>query len=109
MRGSCLAMISRPIDASIPSTTEEGKIALKRGQNGREPDPTDPSQYCPYDTHSVDLSLGEEIVIPESATYSFDLSQPEPLGPFRFFRFAPSALSGARKWVNAFDHLSISI
>ena len=28
MRGSCLAMISRPIEASIPSTTEEGKTAL---------------------------------------------------------------------------------
>ncbi len=28
--GSCLAMISSPIDASIPSTTAAGKIALKR-------------------------------------------------------------------------------
>ena len=28
--GSCLAMIKSPIEASIPSTTEAGKIALKR-------------------------------------------------------------------------------
>ena len=30
----------------------------------RMPDPTDPRGYCPYDTHSVDLSLGDEIVDP---------------------------------------------
>lgn len=48
----------------------------------RYPDPTDPRQYCPYDTHSVDLSLGDEIVIPEPGTYTFDLAQPEPLSPF---------------------------
>jgi dCTP deaminase len=48
----------------------------------RYPDPTDPRQYCPYDTHSVDLSLGDEIVIPEPGTYTFDLEQPEPLSPF---------------------------
>lgn len=48
----------------------------------REPDPTDPSQYCPYDTHSVDLSLGDEIVVPLSGTYTFDLSGEEPLSTF---------------------------
>ena len=49
---------------------------------GPAPEPTDPKLYCPYDTHSVDLTLGNEIVVPLPGTYAFDLTQSSPLGPF---------------------------
>lgn len=34
------------------------------------------SEHCPYDTHSVDLKLASEIVVPSDGQYSFDLSKP---------------------------------
>ena len=66
--------------ASTIAGLRSARDPARAGTSG--PDRTDPRQYCPYDTHSVDLSLGDEIVIPEPGTYSFDLSQREPLGPF---------------------------
>jgi dCTP deaminase len=59
-----------------------GRLVIKPEPRPREPDPTDPKLYCPYDTHSVDLTLGNEIVVPLPGTYAFDLTQPAPLGPF---------------------------
>src|SRR5262245_29259897 len=43
-----------------------------------EPQPRFPTQgqYCPYDTHSVDLRLGPLIVIPEKGPYCFDVTRP---------------------------------
>lgn len=41
-----------------------------------------PGDYCPYDTHAVDLALGSEITIPEPGTYAYDLMQPTPLALF---------------------------
>src|SRR5947209_581007 len=38
----------------------------------------DPGDYCPYDTHAVDLTLGTEITVPEQGTYAYDLMQPTP-------------------------------
>jgi dCTP deaminase len=38
--------------------------------------------YCPYDTHAVDLTLGTEITVPELGTYAYDLMQPAPLAGF---------------------------
>jgi dCTP deaminase len=40
------------------------------------------SDYCPYDTHAVDLTLGTEITVPEPGTYAYDLMQPTPLAVF---------------------------
>jgi dCTP deaminase len=37
---------------------------------------------CPFDTHSVDLTLGNEIVIPTSGPFSYDLTQPGSLAEF---------------------------
>jgi dCTP deaminase len=39
-------------------------------------------EYCPYDTHAVDLRLGTEITVPEEGTYAYDLMQKKPLAPF---------------------------
>ena len=41
-----------------------------------------PDDYCPYDTHAVDLTLGREITVPEPGTYAYDLMQPTPLALF---------------------------
>ena len=40
------------------------------------------SQPCPYDTHSVNLCLGNELAIPEPGTYCFDLGQKGDLSFF---------------------------
>ncbi len=61
---------------------DAGRLVIKPEPSPRSPDPSDPNQYCPYDTHSVDLSLAEEIVIPEGGPFAFDLNQSDPLGPF---------------------------
>lgn len=34
------------------------------------------NDHCPYDTHSVDLRLANEIVVPSGGQYSYDLSKP---------------------------------
>src|SRR3954453_8916221 len=39
-------------------------------------------QKCPYDTHSVNLRLGQEISIPEPGPFSFDLAQGGNLSTF---------------------------
>jgi deoxycytidine triphosphate deaminase len=39
-------------------------------------------QKCPYDTHTVNLRLGQEISIPETGPFSFDLLQGGSLSTF---------------------------
>jgi dCTP deaminase len=39
-------------------------------------------QKCPYDTHSVNLRLGQELSIPLAGPYSFDLSEGGSLSEF---------------------------
>jgi dCTP deaminase len=44
-----------------------------------EPIPREPSvgqAHSPYDTHSVDLSLGDEITIPKAGQFTYDLTEP---------------------------------
>ncbi len=59
-----------------------GRLIITPEPRPRTTDPTDPTQYCLYDTHSVDLTLGSDLVIPLSGTYAFDLIQSESLSPF---------------------------
>jgi dCTP deaminase len=40
-----------------------------------------PDDYCPFDTHSVDLKLGVDLSIPEAGAFQFDLMQKVPLAP----------------------------
>jgi dCTP deaminase len=43
-----------------------------------EPEPRYPQigvEHCPYDTHSVDLRLGEEICVPRPGSYAYDHTQ----------------------------------
>ncbi len=51
--------------------------ALDEGRLVIEPEPTPREKgigvkYCPYDTHTVDLRLGNEITIPKKGAYAYD-------------------------------------
>ena len=54
--------------------------ALDAGRLVINPEPAprvaDSDQYCPFDTHSVDLTLHPEISIPESGPFAWDLTKP---------------------------------
>jgi dCTP deaminase len=58
-------------------SNREIQAALDAGRLIIEPQPrprqANPGEYCPFDTHSVDLTLGPEISIPEKGPYSYDL------------------------------------
>jgi hypothetical protein len=69
-------------NVEVHRALDSGRLIISPEPRPRTPDPTDPAGYCPYDTHSVDLTLGHEIVIPLSGTYAFDLMQAEPLSLF---------------------------
>jgi dCTP deaminase len=60
--------------------------AMESGRLVIEPKPLPlrpgPGQKCPYDTHSVNLTLGSEVSVPSSGPYSFDLSQAGDLSAF---------------------------
>ena len=60
--------------------------ALDNGRLLIEPEPQprrlSPGQDCPYDTHSVDLTLGPDIIIPQSGNYAFDPTRRENLAEF---------------------------
>ena len=50
-----------------------------------EPSPRVPTvgqSDCPYDTHSVDLRLGNEISIPKGGSFAYDHTQPGKLNEF---------------------------
>ncbi len=55
--------------------------ALDEGRLIIEPQPTPRKKgigvkYCPYDTHTVDLRLSNEITVPKSSTYAYDFLAP---------------------------------
>jgi dCTP deaminase len=58
-------------------SNREIHAALDAGRLIIEPQPqprlTTPGQYCPYNTHSVDLTLAPEISIPQPGPYVYDL------------------------------------
>jgi dCTP deaminase len=59
-------------------SNREMQLALHSGRLIIEPQPQPrqaaPGQYCPYDTHSVDLTLAPEISIPQTGPYTYDLT-----------------------------------
>jgi dCTP deaminase len=58
-------------------SNREIHAALDAGRLIIEPQPqprqSRPGHYCPYDTHSVDLTLAPEIAIPQKGPYVYDL------------------------------------
>ncbi len=61
---------------------DRGRLIISPEPRPRTPDPADPTLYCPYDTHSIDLTLGCDLVIPLPGTYAFDLVPSASLSPF---------------------------
>ena len=56
---------------------DEGRLVIKP-----EPAPRLPQlggAHCPFDTHSVDLRLGDEISIPRAGSFAYDHTQPGKL------------------------------
>jgi dCTP deaminase len=53
----------------------QGRITITPRPSPEVQNPDDPGQYCPYDTHAVDLTLGRELSIPIPGTYAYDLNQ----------------------------------
>jgi hypothetical protein len=65
------------LDKTMILCNREIHAALDAGGLIIRPEPaprqTTPGQYCPYDTHSVDLTLAPEISIPQKGPYAYDL------------------------------------
>jgi len=60
--------------------------ALDEGQLIIDPQPqprfkTVGEKYCPFDTHSVDLRLGNEITIPTAGAYTYDFGNAGQIAP----------------------------
>jgi dCTP deaminase len=92
-----MILCNREIHAALDS----GRLIIQPQPVPRQ---TTPGQYCPYETHSVDLTLAPEISIPQKGPYTYDLvsnglaqfvgrnsqkvildtNQPFPLEPNRF-------------------------
>ena len=60
----------------IQRAIDEGRLVIQP-----EPLPRRPraGQYCPYDTHAVDVRLYHEITAPGPGPYHFDVTEPETL------------------------------
>ncbi len=57
---------------AIHKAIDEGRLIIRP-----EPQPRIKGvgvKYCPYDAHTVDLRLGNEITIPKSGTFSYDFT-----------------------------------
>ena len=61
---------------------DSGRLVITPEPSPRRPEIGATDDYCPFDTHAVDLTLGTEITIPETGTYAYDLMQPTPLARF---------------------------
>ena len=55
----------------LQEAMDEGRISIEPRPLPLRPEP---GQKCPYDTHSVNLTLSDELSIPQSGPYSIDLT-----------------------------------
>ena len=54
----------------IQKALDEGRLVIEPQPQPRKRGMMD--KYCPYDTHTVDLSLGSEITIPDAGACAYD-------------------------------------
>jgi dCTP deaminase len=59
---------------SIHKAIDAGRLVIRPEPQPRLKGVGD--KYCPYDTHTVDLRLGDEITIPRPGTYAYDFTDP---------------------------------
>ena len=69
-------------NSQLHEALDSGRLIIDPQPTPRFPRPGAPGDYCPYDTHAVDLTLGSEITVPVEGTYAYDLMQPTPLATF---------------------------
>jgi dCTP deaminase len=60
--------------AEIHRALDDGRLIITPEPSPRVP--TIGSDHCPYDTHSVDLTLAPEISIPSDGPFNYDLTRP---------------------------------
>jgi dCTP deaminase len=60
----------------IQRAMDEGRLVIEP-----EPLPRRPKagEYCPYDTHAVDLRLHGEVAVPQAGPYHYDVTEPGTL------------------------------
>ena len=58
----------------IHKALDEGRLIIKPEPLPRVPSVDQPN--CPYDTHSVDLRLAPEIVVPKAGSFTYDVTRP---------------------------------
>lgn len=60
-------------NVEIHRALDDGRLVITP-----EPLPRHPTigEHCPYDTHSVDLKLADEISVPREGQFTYDLTQP---------------------------------
>ncbi len=63
----------------IQQAIDDERLGIKPEPLPRRPEP---GRECPYDTHSVDLRLGNEILLIIPGVFSWDLTQPGKLADF---------------------------
>jgi dCTP deaminase len=61
-------------NVEIFKALDDGRLVIRPQPTPRLP--TVGQSHSPYDTHSVDLSLGNQITIPKSGQFTYDLTQP---------------------------------
>lgn len=61
----------------VHKAMDEGRLIIRPKPLPLFPDIN--GEHCPYDTHSVDLRLGNEISVPRPGTYAYDHTQPSKL------------------------------
>lgn len=68
-------------NVELHKALDEGRLVIDPEPVPRAP--TIDQSHCPYDTHSVDLTLGSELSIPKSDfPFAYDLSQKQNLAAF---------------------------
>ncbi len=58
----------------IQTALDKGRLVIEPEPSPRRLEPGD--TYCPYNTTSVDLKLHNEISVPKSGAFAYDLTQP---------------------------------
>lgn len=69
-------------NVELHAALDAGRLIITPEPTPRRPSPGAVGEYCPFDTHAVDLTLGTEITVPDLGTYAYDLMQPTPLATF---------------------------
>lgn len=69
-------------NVEIHKALDQKRLVITPEPTPRTPRPGAPKEYCPYDAHTVDLTLHSKIVVPSPGTYAYDLTQADPLSTF---------------------------